>query len=497
MLCATLQGLYPQSVAFRVYCDPPGGRVGSGGGTLVALMALLREEAPEVAAASDADTLSRGVAAFFSSRRVLLLHAGGESRRLPCYVPEGKLFAPLALPSASAFTPVVLDVLLSLYFRYPWSEGELILASGDVIVDFDTATLPTGFARGDLCGFGKPTSLQQGCRHGVFVFGEADGADGAGGPTRPVTGFLQKAPPETLRLQALLPAGAGGLAEACAVDTGIFSMSPGFVAALLGWAAAPMAAPMTLKKGGEGGEGGEGTQGGVLLLNCGALAIDGMGESPNLARRVARREWPGSTGGTGSAMACIELGEGCSLRLSDGFHLCVGLACVADLSDEATAAGGYSLDLLAWPLPEGLCLDGRALSSAHGGDDERVLLVYSSTDSFKRAASLSSLLFCAQPMEAWLLQRGLSASDLWSEAELQAEQQGQGIELWVAKLFCVLPPSPAAAELVAGYYAPPQPGWAEHFRRAARLSLGEVNARTSPQGRDATRQQLRRKAGAS
>ena len=254
-MCAP-QGLYPQSVAFRVYCDPPGGRVGSGGGTLVALMALLREEAPELAAASDADTLSRGVAAFFSSRRVLLLHAGGESRRLPCYVPEGKLFAPLALPSASAFTPVVLDVLLSLYFRYPWSEGELILASGDVIVDFDTATLPAGFARGDLCGFGKPTSLQQGCRHGVFVFGEADGPGGPGGPTSPVTGFLQKASPETLRLQALLPAGAGGLAEACAVDTGIFSMSPGFVAALLGWAAAPVAAPMPLTKGGEGGEGG-------------------------------------------------------------------------------------------------------------------------------------------------------------------------------------------------------------------------------------------------
>tara|TARA_B100000795_G_scaffold45032_1_gene29567 strand:+ start:90 stop:1106 length:1017 start_codon:yes stop_codon:yes gene_type:complete len=262
--------------------------------------------------------------------------------------------------------------------------------------------------------------------------------------------------------------------------------------------AAPPVGPLHAQLwGGEGGEGGEGVQGGVLLLNCGALSIDGMGESPNLARRVARREWPGSTGGTGSAMACIELGEGCSLRLSDGFHLCVGLACVADLGDEATAAGGYSLDLMAWPLPEGLCLDGRALSSAHGGDDERVLLVYSSTDSFKRAASLSTLLYCGQPMEAWLQQRGLSPADLWSEAELQAEQQGQGIELWVAKLFCVLPPSPAAAELVAGYYAAPPPGWAEQFRGAARLSLGEVNARTSPQGRDATRQQLRRKAGAS
>ncbi len=228
-LPCVMQGLYPPSVAFRVYCDPPGGRVGSGGGTLVALMALLREEAPEVAAA-DPDAFARGVCTFFSSRRVLLLHAGGESRRLPCYVPEGKLFAPLALPSAHAFTPVVLDCLLSLYWRYPWEAGELILASGDVIVDFDTATLPTGFVRGDLCGFGKPTTLQQGCRHGVFAFG----ADGE--VTRPVAGFLQKASVETLRAQALLSTGEG---EACAVDTGIFSMSPRFVAAMLGWAASP------------------------------------------------------------------------------------------------------------------------------------------------------------------------------------------------------------------------------------------------------------------
>ena len=37
-------GLYPARVAFRFYSDPPGGRVGSGGGTLLALLALLRDE---------------------------------------------------------------------------------------------------------------------------------------------------------------------------------------------------------------------------------------------------------------------------------------------------------------------------------------------------------------------------------------------------------------------------------------------------------------------
>ena len=38
-------------------------------------------------------------------------------------------------------------------------------------------------------------------------------------------------------------------------------------------------------------------------------------------------------------------------------------------------------------------------------------------------------------------------------------------------------------------------GWRESFRGAARLSLGQVNERTSPEARDAARQRLRRKAG--
>lgn len=111
-------GDYPRSIAFRFYCDPPGGRVGSGGGTLLALAALLEEEAPSGDAA-DAAT----AAAFFGSKRTLLVHAGGESRRLPCYVPEGKLFAPLLLQGGgSGAPPTVLDFLLTLYSGYPWCE---------------------------------------------------------------------------------------------------------------------------------------------------------------------------------------------------------------------------------------------------------------------------------------------------------------------------------------------------------------------------------------
>ena len=98
-------GLYPREIRFEVCADPPEGRVGSGGGTLRALRRM-RERGSS----------GRG----FS--RALVIHAGGESRRLPAYVPEGKLFAPLPSPSSSLVQPVILDHMLALFLRYPWRD---------------------------------------------------------------------------------------------------------------------------------------------------------------------------------------------------------------------------------------------------------------------------------------------------------------------------------------------------------------------------------------
>ena len=100
-------GLYPARVAFRSTATRRAG-VGSGGGTLLALS--------RCSATRDGGSQHRSrsaAASFFAAHRVLLLHAGGGSWRLPCYVPEGKLFAPLALPSSSSLAPVVLDALLT------------------------------------------------------------------------------------------------------------------------------------------------------------------------------------------------------------------------------------------------------------------------------------------------------------------------------------------------------------------------------------------------
>ena len=57
-------GIYPRELEFVVVHDPPAGRVGSGGGTLHALSQLPPD------------------------RSILLIHAGGESRRLPAWAPE-------------------------------------------------------------------------------------------------------------------------------------------------------------------------------------------------------------------------------------------------------------------------------------------------------------------------------------------------------------------------------------------------------------------------
>jgi len=190
--------LFPREITFLTYSDPENGRVGSGGGTLYALRRLQNE---------------------FGDRfkRLLMIHAAGECRRLPCYVPEGKVFAPVAVPSSSIITPTVFDAQLTLFLKYPWRDRELIIASGDVVLDFDTDLVPV--KRGDICGFAKSASCEQGSRHGVFKL-HRDKIN--------VIDYYQKASPDFLRKNAAIE----GSGE-CALDVGLISFSPTGLEALI------------------------------------------------------------------------------------------------------------------------------------------------------------------------------------------------------------------------------------------------------------------------
>ena len=65
-------------------CDPAGRPLGSGGGTAHLLVEAWRATAP-----------GRSFADWLRQSRKLVLHAGGQSRRLPAYAPTGKLLMPI------------------------------------------------------------------------------------------------------------------------------------------------------------------------------------------------------------------------------------------------------------------------------------------------------------------------------------------------------------------------------------------------------------------
>lgn len=68
------------SLRYHVLVDPPGPKIGSGGSTLVVL-----------------DALSKAYGAHFKTMKILLLHAGGYSKRLPHVSACGKIFATLPI----------------------------------------------------------------------------------------------------------------------------------------------------------------------------------------------------------------------------------------------------------------------------------------------------------------------------------------------------------------------------------------------------------------
>ncbi len=112
-------GLLPEVGTALVVADPMGKRVGSGGSTLVCLMRVLaaeiqRSALPQVALPQAATRMySWSAAGDFASLqrilrglRILILHAGGDSRRVPAYGPCGKIFSPVPTMSTCA-SPLV------------------------------------------------------------------------------------------------------------------------------------------------------------------------------------------------------------------------------------------------------------------------------------------------------------------------------------------------------------------------------------------------------
>lgn len=165
-------GLLPTKTRFLVVADPDGQRIGSGGATLRVLAQLARED----------DTLT--------GQRILIIHSGGDSRRLPHCSATGKLFArvPRLLPDGRAST-VFDEFLVGLSGLSAALPPGVLVASGDVLLIFDH--LQISFQRGGVIGVAAAAPVEMGLRHGVYAHGTDPASDGGARPHR-VRAYLHK-----------------------------------------------------------------------------------------------------------------------------------------------------------------------------------------------------------------------------------------------------------------------------------------------------------------
>lgn len=147
---------------YFVTSDPVGHRLGSGGGTTWLLEQCY-----------DHSGVDGTFEQWLGRERRLLIHAGGQSRRLPAYAPSGKILMPMPVyrwERGQRLNQTLLDVQLPLYEeileKCPPSLHTMIV-SGDVYV---RATQPIGqIPDADVVCYGLWLGSSIAKNHGVFV----------------------------------------------------------------------------------------------------------------------------------------------------------------------------------------------------------------------------------------------------------------------------------------------------------------------------------------
>jgi galactokinase/mevalonate kinase-like predicted kinase len=196
-------------------CDPAGKPLGSGGGTANLLAEAWR-------ATGSGQTFS----SWLGASRKLILHAGGQSRRLPAYATAGKLLMPIPVfrwARGQRLDQSLLDLQLPDYERVLANAGPrtaAMITSGDVLLRFARELPP--FPDVDVLGLGMWVAPEKAADFGVFM-------SPRNRPTE-LAFFLQKPPAAKIRelSQEFL----------CLVDTGMWLLSERAVSVLMehcGW----------------------------------------------------------------------------------------------------------------------------------------------------------------------------------------------------------------------------------------------------------------------
>ena len=424
--------------------DRDGLRIGSGGSTLQCLEEVLQRESrfdrnlPDQAA----------LAAVLRRLRILIVHAGGDSRRLPAYAPCGKIFIPLPSVVRSIRGSTLFDRLVPAFLDMPSGPpdaGQIVVTSGDALIQFDPSAVR--FEREGITALGAPASPEEASRHGVLCAGP----DGA------VRLYLQK--PD---LRAQTEAGASGRDGRPVLDIGVMSLDADAAARLLCAFQTPAAREATRFHGID-----------LYREVCCALGTETTLEQYTRAARAS-----------GSALADallaalygelhpiplnLELLDRCrflhfgstSQLISSGLELVeqdLGMppsSAVLDINNAAQAEGGIVghevwvegcrlraplrlgqrsvvtgvdvLDPLA--LPSGACLDVSAGTDRSGGAVYFVRCC-GVDDTFKRSLE-GGATFCGHPLADWLRASAMSPGAIWPDRTPADDRT-----LWNARLF--------------------------------------------------------------
>lgn len=217
-------GFLSQAATYAVLPDPEGKRVGSGGATFHVLKYLaeqgigIRENAAEKSAEALPEHGEEDLSAIFRGKRILVIHSGGDSKRVPQYSVCGKLFSPVPreLPDGRASTlfDEFMISMAGVAGRIP--EGMLVL-SGDVLLLFNPLQIDAQFH--GAAAISMKESVSVGKEHGVFL---NNGSDMVGR-------FLHKQPEEALR-----QLGAVNDKECVDLDTGAVLLDAELLGALFG-----------------------------------------------------------------------------------------------------------------------------------------------------------------------------------------------------------------------------------------------------------------------
>ena len=142
-------------------CDPEGHRIGSGGGSAWLLMEAFRQ------------SRKAQFDEWLSSEKRILLHAGGQSRRLPSYAPSGKILTPIPVfrwERGQRLSQDLMSLQLPLYEKMmnmaPKGLNTMIV-SGDVLIRTNQPLGPVPQA--DVVVYGLWLDASVAKNHGVFV----------------------------------------------------------------------------------------------------------------------------------------------------------------------------------------------------------------------------------------------------------------------------------------------------------------------------------------